>query len=153
MIPDEHLAVLDALIERLESSALLDIASMYEIREKRQAQIVSDMFYKGKTHGEASGAHPILLQDQPDFEAQLQSIKQSLINQVQIFTHGVDAWFSKGDHPPPYYPLRIAVILRKNNEIDREKRFLAAYCKHFATRRGSRGDERIMERAIKLGAY
>ena len=153
MIEEQNYTAIDALIERLETAQKIDHMALWEqAKEERRANI-ERMFDLGITWGEAMGAHPILNQSEDSFRTELQSINQNLDAQINIFGHGLDEYFRTGDHPPPYYPMRIAIILRKQKQYERERLFLAAYCKHFGTKRGSRTDEKILERAAMLGAY
>lgn len=153
MSEEQKYAAIDALIERQATSPPINHMELWEkAKEERRANI-TQMFDEGITWGEAMGAHPILIQSEEAFRKELQSIKQDLNAQIDIFAHGLNEYFKTGDHPPPYYPMRIAIILRKQKQNERERLFLAAYCKHFATKRGSRTDEKIMARATGLGAY
>lgn len=153
MSDEDDYAAIDALIERLGAAEQIDHMAMWEqAKEERHANI-GRMFDEGISWGEAMGAHPIRNQNEDSFRTELQSIKQDLDAQIDIFGHGLNEYFKTGDHPPPYYPLRIAIILRKQKQSDRERQFLSAYFKHFAMKRGSRTDERLVDRATKLGAY
>lgn len=151
MTEEQDYTAIDALIERLETALLIDHMALWEqAKEERRANI-ERMFDKGITWGEAMGAHPILNQSEDSFRTELQSIKQNLDAQIDIFNHGLDEYFRTGDYPPPYYPMRIAIILRKHKQSERERQFLSAYCKHFAPTTRSRVDNEFVERARKVG--
>lgn len=153
MSDEDDYTAIDALIERLAVAEQIDHMALWEqAKEERRANI-ERMFEEGISWGEAMGAHPILNQSENSFRAELQSIQQNLDAQIDIFGYDLDEYFRTGDHPPPYYPMRIAIILRKQGESDRERRFLSAYFNHFAMKRGSRTDEKLVERATKLGVY
>ena len=55
--------------------------------------------------------------------------------------------------PAPYYSHRIVVILSKQKEVEREKAFLAAWCKHFSEVGIGRRYADLVERARKKGAF
>lgn len=145
--------VIDSLIERLETSQQVDHMALWAQARPERLTKIGQILDQGLTWGEAMGAHPILNQSEVSFRAELQSIKQNLAAHIDIFCHDLDGYFRTGDHPPPHYPMRIAIILRKQGQSDRERRFLSAYFKHFATKRGSRTDEKLVERATKLGVF
>lgn len=151
MADEQGYADLDALIVRLETTARIDHVAIWENARQRRRASVERMFDEGIKWGEASGAHPIFNQDENAFRAELKSIMQNLNAQIEIFNYELENYFKTGDHPPPYYPMRIAIILRKHKDSEREKRFLSAYCKHFACPKGSRTDIELVERARKLG--
>ncbi len=106
----------------------------------------------GGTLEKASGDLDLYNQEQSDFKAEMQSTDSNLAVQVSRFSHGLDRWFGQGIHHPPYFPWRIAIILSKERQVDRERDFLSSYCDHFGDRKGSR-DEMIAARAIKKGAF
>nr|MBS0019016.1 hypothetical protein [Gammaproteobacteria bacterium] len=54
-----------------------------------------------------------------------------------------------GDIPPPASPWRIAVLLRKRNEVDLERRFLEAWTRHFGNTIGTKY-EALKQRYDKL---
>lgn len=153
MSDEDGYTAIDALIERLEAAEQIDHMALWEQAKEERYANTGRMFDEGISWGEAMGAHPILNQGEGSFRTELESIKQDLDAQIDIFSHDLNVYFRTGDHPPPYYPMRIAIILRKHKQSDRERRFLSAYFKHFATKRGSRTDEKLVERATKLGAY
>lgn len=153
MTEEQDCAAIDAVIHRLETAKQIDHMALWEQTKEARRANIERMFDEGITWGEAMGVHPILNQSEEAFRAELQSIVQNLDAQIDIFSHGLDEYFRTGDHPPPYYPLRIAIILRKQGQSDRESRFLSAYFKHFALKRGSRTDEKLVERATKLGVF
>lgn len=151
MTEEHDYSAIDALIEKLETALHIDHMALWaQAREERNANI-EQMFDEGITWGEAMGAHPILNQGEDFFKAELQSKKQNLDAQIDIFNHGLGEYFRTGDYPPPYYPMRIAIILRKHKQPERERRFLSAYCKHFAPTARSRIDNKFVERARKVG--
>ena len=113
------------------------------------------VFDDGLSWGDASGDLPIYSLNQNDFFDNIRATGNEFLVQVERFNFGLDRWFELGETHPPHFPWRIIIILSKRGEIELEIRFLSAYCKHFhdGARRGSRTDERIVERAIKKGAW
>ena len=81
----------------------------------------------------------------------LKSIANDLPAQVKIVRETFAYWLKTGDIVPPHYPNRIAIILRKSKQADLERRFLAAWCRHFPEGNGV-GYEGLIERAKKCGA-
>ena len=57
-----------------------------------------------------------------------------------------------GTIPAPAYPLSMAILLRKSKDHDRERMFLAAWCRHFPTGNGVKF-ETLFKRAEKTGAF
>ena len=151
MTKEEDYAAIDALTERLETTQQIDHMALWEQARNERLANIARMFDEGISWGVAMGAHPILNQTEESFRAELQSIKQNLNAQIDIFNHGLAEYFRTGDYPPPYYPMRIAIILRKQKQLDRERRFLSAYCEHFAPTARSRIGNKFVERARKAG--
>lgn len=99
----------------------------------------------------ASASGELLHLDRPDAQVYMKAIQNDLAAQVEIFSGCVDAWFNHASHPAPWYAWRITVILRKAKMLELERRFLAAYFKHFWTERGSSCDRDLGIRAMKVG--
>jgi hypothetical protein len=148
---EQDYTAIDALIQRLETAPRIDHMALWEQAKKERRANFERMFDEGLTWGGAMGAHPILNQSEDSFRIELQSIKQNLDAQIDVFNHGLDEYFRTGDYPPPYYPMRIAIILRKQNQKERERRFLSAYCNHFVQTATSRIANEFVDRAIKAG--
>ncbi len=62
------------------------------------------------------------------------------------------SWLVIRIDPAPYYSYRIAVILSKQKEVEREKAFLAAWCKHFSEVGIGQRYADLVESARKKGA-
>lgn len=147
---EKALARLDALTAFLTKTPPLSPAQVEKLRKASSGKTVARMVESGETHGQASGAPAFLNLPEDDFRAHLQSIDNDLSAQVDIVDKACRSYFETGEVPAPYYPWRIAVILSKAKMKDREREFLAAWCRHFAEGRGKRYGE-IVERARKLG--
>ena len=71
--------------------------------------------------------------------------------QIQTVETAFRDYLETGWIPAPHYPLRVAILLRKAKERERERAFLAAWCRHFPAETGGRYDT-LAERARKTGA-
>ncbi|MCP8896372.1 HIRAN domain-containing protein [Shinella daejeonensis] len=145
------LARLDTLTTFLKGEAIVTPQQLEKLRKAQSRKTVSRMMETGETYGQASGAPAFLNQPEGDFRAHLQSIDNDLSAQLDIVDKACRSYFETGEVPAPYYPWRIAVILSKAKMRDREREFLAAWCRHFAEGRGKRYGE-LVERANKLNA-
>lgn len=149
-LPKDHTAALEELIDYLEAQPVLPRDVAASKNKKFMQGVFSGMFETGASFGEASGTLPHL--NRPDAQEYIKSIANDLLEQAKITRASSEAWFAHGEYPAPGYPWRITVILRKAKAFDLERRFLAAYCKHFFNTLGAK-DAKIAERAIKVGAY
>jgi hypothetical protein len=150
----EH-ADFNALIERLNRTPLLSRTEETERYERRQnflREAMVRMIENGETYGQASGDLAIYNQPEEFFREEIRNTDNDLNEQISRFNFGLDRWFEYGECHPPYFPWRIAVILSKRKDTEREQLFLAAYCRHFWNRKGTR-DEAIVARAEKRGVF
>jgi hypothetical protein len=109
------------------------------------------MLDEGLTYGQASGAPDFMSQDEESFRAFMRQADQNLVWQCEAVTAAFERYLETGEIPAPHYPMRVAVLLRKARDFDREKQFLAAWCKHFPSGNGVTYAE-LVERAKKTGA-
>jgi len=146
---------IELLIIRLDQTPLLSIASIRERKKEFEERRTKRVFEDGLSWGEASDDLPIYAMEQNDFFIHIKDTDNDIRTQIERFNFGLDQWFKVGETHPPYFPWRIIIILSKRGERILEQKFLAAYCRHFhdGARRGSRTDEKIVERAIKKGAW
>ncbi|GEM_PF-6221977 len=147
MIERHEIVALERLIHRLRSTAR---QSIEQAKKKRQAYIekaFNTMLDTGKTLGQAAEGLDHLALPESEFRAHLKKIAGSLEEQVKITDTAIGLWFEHGQYPPPYYPWRITVILRKEKLFDVEKEFLTAYCRHFVARKD------MAKRLMKIGAF
>lgn len=143
---------IDSFIRVLEDSPPVDHMALHESTREQRLSEIDTMFSDGLSFGETTNAPPILNQPEEEFCAALKVIDNNIIEQIKIIEHCLPRWFSMGEFPPPYYAWRIAVILGKAKEYGRERKFLHAYLLNFRSRfGGSRTDERLVERAEKMG--
>lgn len=142
---------LDQLIKRLEKTPLLSREEAGERHKPFIKKAIDRMLDEGVSRGVAADDHEMYNQSEEEFKLHLKKTDNDLKEQISIFNFGLDRWFEYGETHPPYFPLRIAIILSKRKELEKEKHFLAAYCRHFKFRAGTR-DQQITNRAIKKGA-
>lgn len=112
---------------------------------------VAKALSEGLTYGQASGAPEFLNQDEDSFRAFIKKVDQDIEWQCDTVAAAFDRYRKTGEVPAPHYPMRIAVLLRKAKEFDRERRFLAAWCRHFPSGNGATYGA-LLERAKKAGA-
>ena len=128
---------------------MLSQQQLKKLRKENESEAVSRMLETGETYGEASGGLEFLNQPESDVLSYLKSIDNDLFAQVEIVNTACREYFKTGEIPAPYYPWRIAVILSKRKMKDREREFLAGWCRHFSLGIGGRyGD--LVRRAEKL---
>ena len=146
---DAGLIALHAVIARLEETPPIRQDNHSETITARRREISRLVVEEGLSWSAAS--EELLHLDRPDAVEFVKSIQNDLSAQVKIFSDCVDASLRSGSHPPPGYTWRITVILRRAKLLDLERRFLAAYFKHFYSARGSSRDRDLGIRAIKVG--
>lgn len=130
-----------------------------ETRQRKEAylnHLSESMFTAGKTtHGEVSGAHPVLNQSEDDFRSDLKNTKQDLAMNCEILTESFALYAKFNLSVPPYYAHRVAIMLSKRKESELEYRFLSAWNKHFGKnvngKRYSDLRERYEKLVLKLG--
>ena len=139
--PDcEELSALDDLIGVLRDTPPLSVERELEIYEPYSKEVVSRMLSTGRLYGEVSGSPNAALftPDEVEFRERLRTIDNNLAEQVEIVAAAVNFYFRHGEIPAPYYAWRIAVILRKRKEYQREADFLAGFAKHFCRGGGAK---------------
>jgi len=139
---------LNTLIDCMEQTPPLTPAAVAALSEK-QRKIVERMVETGETWNQASSGPSFLSLGEAEFRAHMGAIDNELGEQVAIVSQFFTAYLNNGEIPPPYYPWRIAVILRRIKEPEIEKRFLAAWCLHFPHAVGGRYTG-LIERYQKL---
>ncbi len=103
------------------------------------------------TYGQASNAPEFLNQDYESFRAFIKKVDQNLEWQCETVAAAFDRYQKTGEIPAPHYPMRIAILLRKAKDFNRERQFLVAWCNHFPSGNGVKYGT-LMERAKKAGA-
>lgn len=151
-LPDDLACKVDELISLFEGTPVLADEERSRLSRQASRKASAQMIEDGKTFGEASGAPSFLNQDEASFRAFLKSVDQDLGWQCGTVAETFKRYLQNGMIPPPYYPTRVTVLLRKAHDHDREKRFLAAWCRHFPEGNGVKY-EKLVERAKEVGAF
>lgn len=147
---ERTLARLDTLTAFLKDEPNLSAKQLERLRKVHSREIVSRMLETGEAFGRASGAPAFLSMPEADFRAHLRSIDNDLTALLEIVDKGCRSYFDTGEIPAPDYPWRVAVILSKLKMKEKEREFLAGWCRHFAHGIGARYGE-LVKRAEKLG--
>lgn len=156
MSNSEHFDKLEELINLMMSAKPFtenQLRALWKKDKDRESKAIEKMLSEGITYGEATGGHDFLNQPEEDFRKYLKSIDNELGQQVEIVLRDFKLYLERGEAPAPYYPWRIAIILRKNKLLEKEKEFLTAWYRHFS-RLGSSCGARYRDlnvRAEKMG--
>jgi len=150
------MAKLDELISQMRNAKVYSQKELEVLWERDRSRIkaaIDRMLDTGVTLGVALGGPAFLNLPEDQFRQYLKNTNNDLDFQVRIVADDFSQYVTTGDAPAPYYPMRIAIILSKAKMKDKEREFLAAWCRHFGAlgRRvgGSYGD--LVRRAEKLG--
>jgi len=108
------------------------------------------MLQTGETWARASGAPSFLSLDENSFRSFLRQTDNDLGHPVKTLLKFFKRLYEFGEPVPPYYTWRVAVILRRARLPDEEKRFLAAWCRHYSEGRGGKRYLDLVERYGKL---
>jgi hypothetical protein len=109
-----------------------------EALRKKQRKIIGRMIETAETWNQASSGPSFLSLDEQSFRSHLRMIDNNLGEQVAVVSQSFARYLDMGVIPAPYYSWRIAVILRRARIPEVEKRFLAAWCRHFPEGNGRR---------------
>lgn len=149
-VDENALEKLDALIERMNTMPVLTAKQAAARQKMNRIDFIED---------EEATIQRKLVEMEADTTASVLEdpggIKQydnDLDKQVEIVSEGLDGWERYGMTPAPYYSFRIAVILAKQKEVEREMAFLAAWCRHFSEVGIGQRYADLVERARKKGA-
>lgn len=154
-IPPDDFMALVRLTRRMEEMPLEAIAGAND-RLKRHREQEREQAWQQIVSGQATTIKwqspiAILDLDEPAFREALKDTSNDLAAQVDRVERFVARWLEVGELPAPYYADRIAVILRKAKDFEMEQRFLAAYLKLFWTPLRGTADQKIVDRAKKIG--
>lgn len=139
---------LRVLIECMEQTPTLSGAQVNAL-VKTQTATFARMLETGETWNQASSGPAFLSLNEDAFRDHMKAIDNDLGEQTAIVSQAFARYLEIGEMPAPYYPWRIAVILRRAKRPDMEKKFLSAWCRHFATGNGVRYAQ-LVERFEKL---
>jgi hypothetical protein len=149
-IAASELQSLDLLIQRLETTPVLNREDAKRRNREFTSAAARRMLDNGTTFGEAAGVPQLLRQEEASFRAELKWISNRLGEQVKLTEQFLNLWFNQGEPMPPHYPWRITVILRKSKLFDLERRFLSAFSMHFDYGQHGGTGQKITDRATKL---
>jgi len=147
---------LDDLIRHMMTAPVYSpkqLEALWEKDRTRRMAAIDRMFETGETYGVASGGPAFLNQPEEQFRQYLKKTDNDLGVQVKVVADAFAHYLITGETPAPYYPMRIAIILSKAKIKDKEREFLAAWCRHFNTieRRAGVTYDDLVKRAEKLG--
>ncbi|WP_338829136.1 hypothetical protein [Bradyrhizobium sp. 27S5] len=142
----------DALLVLIECMEQMPPLSRQEIADlsANQHAVVERMVATGEIWNQASSGPAFLSLDEGEFRNHLKAIDNDLGEQTAIVAESFARYLKVGEVPAPYYPWRIAIILRREKRPELEKRFLAAWCQHFPGGNGARYGQ-LVDRFRKLG--
>ncbi|MDH2384276.1 hypothetical protein [Bradyrhizobium sp. CER78] len=118
------------LIECMEQTPPLSRQEIADLSANQHA-VVERMVATGETWNQASSGPAFLSLDEGEFRNHLKGFDNDLGEQTAIVAESIARYLKVGEVPAPYYPWRIAIILRHEKRPELEKRFLAAWCQHF----------------------
>ena len=142
-----------ALISEFEEAPEFDQAAAEDRRKELLRRAILGMSRRGLTHGQATGDPAYFDQDHDSFRAFIREVDHDLEWQCRTASDAFRRYYEIGDIPAPHYPMRIAILLRKEKESALERRFLTAWCRRFKSGEGVGVTySKLIERALKVGA-
>lgn len=141
----------DDLIRLFANTPAVDPVEVERRYRRAMRDATAKMLDGGVTYGQASGAPEFLNQDEETFRAFMKGADQNLAWQCSTVSDAFRRYLEIGEAPAPHYPMRVAVLLSKAKDLDREKKFLAAWCMHFPSGNGTKYAA-LVERAKKVSA-
>ena len=150
-VDENALQELDALIERMNAMPALTAKQAAARKKMNRIDFIEDdeATIQRKLAELESDRSLSVLED----PGGIKQYDNDLAKQVEIVNEGLDGWERSGMTPAPYYSYRIAVILSKEKEVEREKDFLDAWCRHFSKVGIGQRYADLVERARKKGAF
>lgn len=130
-LTDEDIRSVEALISRLRDTPVLSDEKAEAQRRVHLSEAMQKMRAGDLTYGVATGAPSHLVQGEEHFRSEMKRMQDRIEDQIRITSHGLDQWFGRGEWAPPFYPYRIAIILRKAKRPDLEVAFINAHERHF----------------------
>ena len=141
----------DDLIRVFADTPVMDPSEATRRYRRTVHDATAKMLDEGITYGRASGAPEFLNQDEKSFRAFMKKADQDIRWQCDTVSESFKRFLKIGETPAPHYPMRVAILLRKAKDFEREKQFLAAWCQHFPSGNGAKYAA-LVERAKKVGA-
>ncbi len=150
-LSDDLASTVDDIIALFHASPVLPENERRRRWATASRHAMEKMLDKDTSYGQASGAPSSHNQDEISFQGLIKKADQNLKLQCEMLKDSFEQHQQTGETPAPHYPMRIAILLRRANDYDRERKFLAAWCKHFLSGNGSTYGK-LVERARKTGA-
>ena len=151
LLPPVLAARVDQVIALLADTPPLAEADRAERYRRAHAAAFERMLTEGTSYNQAAGGPEFFDQDEASFRAFIRKTDQDLAWHCDTVASAFRRHLEQGEVVPPHYPMRIAILLRKAKDLERERRFLAAWCGHFPHGNGKvYGD--LLERARSAGA-
>ena len=152
-LPSQLRRMVNALISEFESAPEFDHSADEDRRKELLRQAVRGMTGEGVTYGQATGAPSYFNQDHASFRSFIREVDHDLEWQCSTVSDAFRRYYEVGDIPAPHYPMRIAILLRKEKESELERLFLATWCRRFQNGVGVGVTySKLIERARKVGA-
>lgn len=139
------LAAVDDLVRRLNAAPVLSRREIERRQKAHRERVRRQVTDEGRTIDEAFGTPAMYRQNHTSFRGLLKSTNDDLGWQCRTVADSFRRYLEIGESPAPYFPMRVAIILRKAKEHARERTFLAAWRRHF------RYHDKLNKRAAKLG--
>ena len=150
-LPADLTNMVDDLTRLFNEVPVMTVSERKRLSDKFSRAAIAKMLNEGITYGQASNAPEFLNQDYDSFRAFIKKVDQNLEWQCETVAAAFDRYQKTGEIPAPHYPMRIAILLRKAKDFNRERQFLAAWCNHFPSGNGVKYGA-LVERAKKAGA-
>lgn len=141
----------DALIKLFNDAPVMTERERNRTSRRHRDDIFRKVVDEGMDYRQASEQPELYNRDGESFFGLLKSTDQNLDWQCDTVADFFRRYLQIGEVPAPYFPMRVAILLRKAKEHEREKRFLSAWCRHFPSGNGVKYGK-LVERARKLGA-
>ena len=144
---------MDKLIQKFNDAPVLSRIERERLYGEFRYKI-SERMLEGQSYRKASEIPDYFNQDEDSFRKQMKDVSQELQWQCKTVSEAFDAYQTRGILPAPYYPMRIAILLRKAKDHDRERIFLAAHCRHFPSENTGKyaAYTKLVKRAEKIDA-
>ena len=146
-LPTAALSQVDGLIDLFNETPIMSRFKKAELRERERRRLLRT----GKPHPEAWGSPADFDHDEKKFRDFIKDTNHNLEWQCRTVRKAFSQYTKTAEVPAPHFPMRVAVLLRRAGEHQRERDFLAAWCRHFETGPGVTYDK-LMQRARKVGA-
>lgn len=137
VLPAGLTKTVDELIQEFINAPVMSEAERDKLYRQSSKNAISRMLDNPQTFGEASEAPEFLNQDEASFRQFLKTADQDLQWRCETVKTSFRKYLTSGEIQAPHYPMRIAILLSKAKDFDRERQFLAAWCKHFPEGNGT----------------